>query len=185
MTAAWARPLEQLFGAPLDGELSSEVVRPLVDGHASEGDQLDFKVQRYATDEKGSRELAKDVCAFANHLGGVLLLGVAEVNGVASAVNPISDVGDADARHIRSVVASWCGQVPELDVVPVRGDGGQGFIVIAVPPSPRAPHAVAPPKDPSFSRPVGMGPRSAGSVRPSWQTPTEAVHRGGRRGCPP
>jgi hypothetical protein len=159
VSGAWARALEFVLGEPLDHHLTAGAVHRLVTEQVPESEQLDFKLGRYKTTEDGRVELAKDVCAFANRRGGVLVLGVAENNGKASKALPLERVGDPDARHVRNVLGSWCAPVPDIDVIPVPAEPGQseGFVLVVVPPSARAPHAVAPPQTNSFSWPVRRG----------------------------
>jgi hypothetical protein len=141
-------------------------IEGLVRQSAREDAQLDFKVGRYAPTPEGRAELAKDICAFANRVGGVLVLGVADVKGVASAVRPLETVGDADARHIHDVVLSWCAPVPDVEVIIVADQTGDGFLLISVPASARAPHAVAEPGGNAFSWPIRIGSQTTFLTEP-------------------
>ena len=75
-------------------------------------------------------ELAKDVAAFANRVGGVLLLGAAEdkKRGTLGRYQPISDV---DAKGVRDAcskaVAALCSPKPIFESERIRKDGG--FVV--------------------------------------------------------
>ncbi len=90
--AIWRQPdLEALLGGPLDAEgLTQKTIERLVDEGAHESEVLDFK-GALDLPTKGPRppwlpeqEFAKDVAALANHRGGLLLIGVEEVDVAAT-----------------------------------------------------------------------------------------------------
>lgn len=144
------RRIEDLLGGALTESLRDENFERLVIGSVGETDDLDFKSQLYA-DEKGKVELAKDVAAFANHIGGVIIIGVADTKGVASKVLPVAGANDAELRRMRSVVAERVHPYPSLDLVKCESNtGGVGFILVIVSRSAVAPHAVSDPNDPSL-----------------------------------
>ena len=95
--AIWRSPeLEVVFGGALDGEGITEAsVHRLIAEGASESEQLDFKkalwVKTSGTSGQSTQEqeFAKDVAMFANHRGGVLLVGMDEQAGIATATTPI------------------------------------------------------------------------------------------------
>jgi hypothetical protein len=74
--------LTKLFGCRVD-QLDEQAIRAAITARVPEGVDLDFK--RTHHDEPG--ELAKDVAAFANSGGGVLVIGVAEVAILRSSQN--------------------------------------------------------------------------------------------------
>src|SRR5262245_11624220 len=60
--------------------------------HREEDEQLDFKAivwEKSGTLEKPSLEAAKDVAAFANHLGGDIIIGINDKGDRADGWNPI------------------------------------------------------------------------------------------------
>jgi predicted HTH transcriptional regulator len=65
--------VEAILGAPID-QLTVEHIRAAVDAGVEESRDLDFKEGHYRDGE----ELAKDVAAFANHVGGLIVIGVRE-----------------------------------------------------------------------------------------------------------
>jgi len=71
--------LEALFGAKLDTVTVTNIHR-LIEQRAAEDDDLDFKREPHESGEK----FAADVCAMANSMGGVLVIGVDEVDGTAT-----------------------------------------------------------------------------------------------------
>jgi hypothetical protein len=77
---------------------------------------------------------AKDVAAFANHLGGVILVGVCEGKGGKLSkyermnAKTAQQVADAFSRAIEQK----CDPVPDIDPVPFESDTAPGQVVLAV-----------------------------------------------------
>jgi len=143
VTALRSRRLEQLFGAPL-GEVTYEQVTSLVANGVPEATDLDFKETLYGFDDKAKRDLAGDVGALANAAGGVIVLGIGEDSQGRAARAPGVALTDAEQVRIRQIVASQLAPLPLFDVVPVADPGSPetGFLLLAVPRSVMAPHAV-------------------------------------------
>jgi hypothetical protein len=150
--------VEELLGAPIDNNLSEEDLQRLVDQGVIEGDDLEFKL-RYEKTEEHRAEIAKDIAALANHRGGVLILGVAENAGRASRLIPRDDFGDPEIRRIRSVLAGRVhpGVPIETISVPSTNEPGKEYLVLLVPRSASAPHAVANPSGPDLRYWVRQG----------------------------
>jgi Putative DNA-binding domain len=146
--------LTSLFGCRID-QLDENAIRAAIAGHAPEGPDLDFK----RTHHDNSDELAKDVAAFANSAGGVLVIGVAEDKGSASHANSV-DISDPCMRHITQVMASRIEPFihgVELRAIPIAHVRGSGFLAIIVPRSSQAPHAVVDPQAGTLRYPVRAG----------------------------
>jgi predicted HTH transcriptional regulator len=100
------------------------------------------------------RKLAGDVAALANTAGGVIILGIEEDDQARATGAPGVELSDAESARIRQIVASLVAPVPMFDILTIPMstdestameaslDADRGFIVIAVPRSPQAPHAV-------------------------------------------
>ena len=151
--------VEQLLGAPLS-ELTREHLAAAVEQRLPEGPDLDFKREHYGTSDKDKEEFAKDVAAFANHVGGLLIIGVGDDNAVASGLSPV-ELSDSRRRGMLAALRQRLAPfVPEIDVLPVAGDtDAEGFYLIVVGRSLRAPHAVVvgPPNRPLTLWPVREG----------------------------
>jgi hypothetical protein len=108
-------------------------------GQAEESAYLDFKRE---VSSKGS-EIAKDLAAMTVD-GGVLLYGVDEdpQTGVAKAIVKVPLKGQEE--RLRQIAASSVHPAPSFEVTFVRESetDPDGVIVVAVPPSPLAPHEV-------------------------------------------
>ncbi|GGP93046.1 AlbA family DNA-binding domain-containing protein [Streptomyces melanogenes] len=158
-----SRRLEALLGGRLEtigyGDIAALVGRQ----EAIETEDLDYKQQHYGGDPMHREELAKDVAALANHLGGVLVIGMAESRGVPSRAFDV-DLDDRHIRDLRQRIAS--STAPPVQWEPLikenPGNPGHGFLLITIPRSPQAPHAITvPPTKPNA--PVLRYPRRSGS----------------------
>jgi Schlafen, AlbA_2 len=143
MVALRSRRLETLLGAPLD-DLQYQHLEALVTNGVSEAFDLDFKAALYGSADKDRRDLATDVAALANTAGGLLVLGIEEDRQARAVAAPGVAVSDDEVRRILQVVGSLVVPLPVFEPLPVLkpGETGHGFLVVAVPRSPLAPHAV-------------------------------------------
>lgn len=143
MAALRSRRLDALLGVSIDAAEYGHF-EALVSAQVSESFDLDFKAGLYDSAEKGKRDLAADVAALANTAGGLLVLGIAEDKQARAAAVPGVTISDDEIRRIHQIAAALVAPLPVFDVLPVGNpaEPGHGFLVIAVPPSPRAPHAV-------------------------------------------
>ncbi|GAA1836000.1 hypothetical protein GCM10009795_096480 [Nocardioides hankookensis] len=152
----WRSPaLEAVLGASLDeAGLTEEVIQRLVEVSAAEGEQLDFKLKAHLPETgpvpvpstgKGfgaEQEFAKDVCAFANHMGGLLLIGIKDAADVAVEATPTVTDPVALEQRLRRAVLNYASPVPQFQCIPIPAAAGGHYMAIIVPPSPAAPHAV-------------------------------------------
>ncbi|SCF29408.1 Putative DNA-binding domain-containing protein [Micromonospora viridifaciens] len=149
MVALRSRRLESVFGVQLDS-LAFHHIHALVAAGVQESFDLDFKLTLYGRSDADKRSLASDVAALANTGGGVILLGIEEDDQARATNAPGVEISDAEVARMRQVIASLVAPMPALDILSVPdkaagvGEAGaeQGFIVVAVPRSPGAPHAV-------------------------------------------
>lgn len=138
--------LDAVFGSRLD-QLEEQHLAQIIDRFASvpvlEDFDLDFKESLYGPRDEDKRALAQDVAALANTRGGVIMMGVAENNGAASALRPVA-LTDAEELRIRAVIATLVAPAPLIEMrrIQFTGTPGQGILIVAVPRSAHAPHAV-------------------------------------------
>lgn len=155
MPALRSPELEALFGGPLDSVgITEEAIDRLISEGAREGEQLDFKAVESTglpyLSAKGHRpswseeqEFAKDIAALANQRGGVLLIGVAEADGIAVGRTPVTrSTAEAEERRLRQALRNYQAPYVEAAFVPVEAASSGWYLAIVVPPSARAPHAV-------------------------------------------
>jgi hypothetical protein len=138
---AWTTRLRDVFGAPLP-DVRQEHIEGLVSSDAREAADLDFKASLYEKTEQATRELCKDIAAMRNDRGGVIVLGVADENGIAVDC-PEVPLSDDEERRMRHIVASGTTPHAAFDIQPVPGKtSGKGFYLLIAQPSPFRPHAV-------------------------------------------
>ena len=143
MVALRSRRLERLFGARLE-HVSYAQIAGLVASSTEEAYDLDFKVGIYGKSDKDKRDLAGDVGAMANTAGGVIVLGIEEDAQARAVGAPGVALSDAEVGRMHQIVAALVSPLPRYDIRQVEDEQqpGHGFILIAAPRSPVAPHAV-------------------------------------------
>ena len=81
-------------------DISGADIERLITSGASETTRLEFKSQTYGGKDDQRREFLKDVSAFANSLGGQMIIGMNATNGVAKSVSPLVGIS-IDAELLR------------------------------------------------------------------------------------
>lgn len=122
-----------------------EVLAAIESGNLSETSSFDVKS---ALPKKGrSKDLAVDVAAMAND-GGTLLYGVDEDDHGKPAVRTPIQLNGARER-VDQIVQTCISEPPDVEIhaIPAEEAEGKGYLVVAVPSSPRAPHMVTVGKD--------------------------------------
>lgn len=141
--------MAQLLGADFD-ELDRSHLAELCNQHAAEDVDLDFKQDNaYTKDSDGQDELAKDVTAMANSRGGLIVIGITENDqGNADRLRPtvISDkLHNQLVQALRSRVFPFLPPDFRIRLIADSPTTPEcGYILIGVPRSPVAPHAVRP-----------------------------------------
>lgn len=132
--------LVNLLGADFPS-LSAENIDQLVEGCIREDTDLDFKETLYGNGDSERRDLAGDVAALANSLGGAVILGVRDDDGrVVSAPGVV--LSDAEELRMRQILAGNLAPRCAVQIYRVERSPGLGFYVLEVARSPEAPHAV-------------------------------------------
>ncbi|WP_406729621.1 ATP-binding protein [Streptomyces sp. GD-15H] len=95
-----------------------------------EGVDLDWKKDFYQGTDAGKKELAKDVCAMANTVGGMVVIGVDDgKQDHAHALAPFEPVQGRGEEWIRSVLANWIQPiVPNVGVRAMKSAVHEGKI---------------------------------------------------------
>ena len=99
------KPLEQITLSDLE-DLIKECI--------SEGKTIDYKRDMYGKIDPDKKELLKDASSFANTMGGDLVIGMDEANGVPTAIPGVS-VSDVDAEKLRLDETIRRGIEPRID----------------------------------------------------------------------
>jgi hypothetical protein len=126
---------------------SLEDVARIVGEKVQESAQVEFK--RQLPESGKNDDLAKDLAAMANSGGGVIVYGVDESGGVATALTPFNVDGAVERV---TLVASTIDEPPALQGVRRILDGDTGYLVVVVAPATRGPHLV---KGQAFGRTAG------------------------------
>lgn len=131
-------------------------------GSSREQLSMDFKMQ---VDVSHGFELAKDVAAFSNASGGVILVGAAEAQGKLGTYKPMTaDVAGAIRAAYSKAVSDRCSPAPLFDSTAIPLD--DGFIVaVSVWPFPTQPVGVrvaANKQDEAYGGPAWVFPLRTG-----------------------
>ncbi|UIX34137.1 AlbA family DNA-binding domain-containing protein [Streptomyces sp. GQFP] len=146
---SYYRRLATLLGADPAQATADDVRKLLNNPLAAEGQDLDHKLEPHANGTEGGGELAKDIAAFANSTGGVLILGLQDDRKTSIPVHasPIQ-LTDGLRRRYNETLASRTAPILDVDIHFAKethtpdGQVPLGFALVMVPPSPRSPHAV-------------------------------------------
>lgn len=105
----------------------------LIASSSPESLTLEYKREPYAHTEGGRKEFSKDISAFANRDGGILIIGVLEKAEVLEVLGVPADQIDAEIQWLESVVRS--GVSPHLFGVRIEAVeiSGSSLIVIDIP----------------------------------------------------
>lgn len=143
MVALRSARLEALLGSPIELVQHADLMA-LISNQVPEAFDLDYKSEMYGPTGGDRRDAATDVAALANTAGGLLILGIEEDGQARATAAPGLELSEADERRIRQIVGSQVVPMPLIDVLRVEDPNrsGNGLVLIAVPRSPLAPHAV-------------------------------------------
>ncbi|MET8454290.1 ATP-binding protein [Streptomyces sp. NPDC005209] len=166
---SYYRRLATLLATDPAQATADDVRRLLNNPRAAEDQDLDYKLEPHANGTDGGGELAKDIAAFANSTGGVLVLGLQDDRRTSVPVHDAAiALTDALRRRYSETLASRTAPIVDVDIHfaaengSVTGAVPQGFALVMVAPSPRAPHAVlglTDPRDGCLRFPVRSGSR--------------------------
>jgi hypothetical protein len=155
-----------LWIIPIDAITFSDIDQ-LVAEQIEEGPRVEFKEALPTSDGQPDRwmkdqsaigrvardDIAKEVVAFANAYGGIIIIGIEETNdnpkrAKAIASPEIPSVVDCGERLIRALRAVIDPPLPMLEVRGIpSGAAGDGVVFIRVNPSPLMPHGVGRPSE--------------------------------------
>jgi hypothetical protein len=133
------------IGKPVD-KVSESDLEALIDSAVPESLTLDFKEQLLLDTPSDKCEFVKDVSSLANKIGGDLLYGIHEADGVAKAIVGITQTNvDATVQTLEQLLRSSI--EPRLvgyQIVPIPiRKGGAACILVRIPRSLNGPHRVS------------------------------------------
>ncbi|MGL5824950.1 MAG: AlbA family DNA-binding domain-containing protein, partial [Nocardioides sp.] len=134
-------PLHQALGRQ-PGPLVVEMLAEAVEVGVAESDQLDWKARLPAEKDLAGSDVVKDLAAFANSGGGMLVFGVTEKEKKATGLVDVGEVTESFERTLRRAAVK-CVHPPlfGLDVTRL-GDKGHRALAVVVPPSAEVPHLI-------------------------------------------
>lgn len=129
--------IDELFGALERGDTSVLLGTP-------ESEWLDFKREPYRLQEDSQKfELAKDVAAFANHRGGIIVIGVSTEKDPTTATETAKEIRPIPKHLIsfqqyRQVITSWTyPPIRDLRLKWYETSTDHGLLTIHIPAAPR------------------------------------------------
>ena len=124
-------------------EYSIDDITALIDNEAEESVHLDFKAAgSLSKDDKKKAEIAKDVSAFANSDGGIIVYGIEERDHKAYALSYI-DGNTYTKEWLEQVIQDNIQRrIEGLEIFPIRdnGDITKSIYVVKIPRSSNTPH---------------------------------------------
>jgi hypothetical protein len=115
-------------------------IENLIRQQVQENIHLDYKDSR-AINHKGRDDVSKDVSAFANSDGGVLIYGVQEQEHLPTAIDDGVDDAQYPREWIESAILNDISpRLDEVSILPIPRKPGRSLYVIAVGKSFRGPH---------------------------------------------
>lgn len=147
-------PLHQLLGLP-PGDLTEQMIDDAIAQGLAESDRLDWKKHLPVEKDFKSSGIVKDIAAFANAGGGILVFGVDETQKAASARVDAGELTESYERTIQAVTYSAI-HPPVLGVRSYKIDvaGPDRLAAIVVPPSVDGPHMIFDGNKQNFSAPL-------------------------------
>jgi hypothetical protein len=139
-----------------------EIEAAITRGDLEETSSFDGKREPPPSTKKGNASIAEDVAAMST-AGGTILYGVGEDEDKRLTVRnpiPLADLSD----RISNIVQSSIAEVPHYEFRPyaLLDNPATGFLLVVVPPSPRAPHQVTVGDDRRFYGRAARGNRRLG-----------------------
>jgi hypothetical protein len=141
-----------IFGNRLLRDITETDIRALVESGMAEHLQLEYKSAPYEKTGDGHREFLKDICMFANAIGGVLIVGITEIRGEdgkpSGVLDPGAELGVESANpenELLSYDSRIVACIQERLVVeshPVKISNGRFVMIFRIPNSLLKPHCV-------------------------------------------
>jgi Putative DNA-binding domain len=131
-----------LLHLPLQ-QITAHDLQRLVSTGAPESVYIDYKSAMYGGAHADHREFLADISSFANTVGGDLVIGMTEVNGIPNGFNPFPVHPDAELRRLDDMARSGLEpRISNLKTQAVPAPIGGFVIIVRIPRSYSRPHRV-------------------------------------------
>jgi|MTBAKMStandDraft_1061839.scaffolds.fasta_scaffold10264_1 hypothetical protein len=101
---------------------------------------LDYKASP-ALSKKKRDEICKDISAFANSDGGVVIYGIEEVNALPTSLDSGVDTSKINREWIEQILTTNISpEIPGIEIVEIKIDPQYSYFVLKIPKSHNAPH---------------------------------------------
>jgi hypothetical protein len=125
--------------------ITEQDLQSLIDNQVAEGKDIEFKRELPAGNDEAKKEFLADVSSFANTVGGDIIYGMEEENGVAKQLTGVQNL-DIDGEKLRLEDISRQGIDPRIqgfDVSPpIKLTNSNVILIIRIPQSWASPHIV-------------------------------------------
>jgi Putative DNA-binding domain len=123
-------------------KITEEDLDALISAGVPESPIIEYKRETYDYSDGDKREFLADVSSFANTIGGDIVIGVDESNGLPTSIAPLAGDIDAGIRRLGSI--SLAGLEPRITNLRIRSVpvAGGHVIIVRVPRSLIPPHRV-------------------------------------------
>jgi len=131
------------FNKPLD-QITLDDIKTIVNDKVPESRTLDYKLELHPMTDSGNKEFLKDVSPFANTVGGYLVYGVKEQEGVPIEIQGVQvDNFDELKQHFENLLRTGVDPVIRgVDFHAVNFEDSKKVIIVKIPRSITRPHAV-------------------------------------------
>jgi Putative DNA-binding domain len=131
--------------------ISEAALRRLIEAKVPESKTIDYKSELPGNADAAKKDFLADLCSFANALGGHLVFGMQETDGVATNLVGLCDDIDQAVLRLENIARDGVRPpIPGLAFVRVRLSTGNTAIVVHIPKSWNPPHQVIFQKDYRF-----------------------------------
>jgi hypothetical protein len=124
-------------------EFSESDILDIISSRTEESINIEFKSANALSEDKSAKkEISKDVSAFANSDGGLIIYGIEEKDHVATATSFVDGRKYTKEWLENVVISNIQNRIDGLAIIPVRfgGDIGQSIYVVKIPRSSSSPH---------------------------------------------
>jgi hypothetical protein len=122
-------------------DLNKDDISRIIREKVPESINLEFKRKVYGNKDADKKELLKDITSFANTNGGLLIIGVDEIEGCADKFCFFSGNADEEIQRMNSVIESSTEpRVSNIEIRALEVDKDKSVLIVKIPKSWNSPH---------------------------------------------